>query len=68
MEKTITYSSIERVVYKFTESEMKDALMKAWNIDYKKGRKYEFETEENENGKCSAVLTIIYEEQSENVG
>jgi hypothetical protein len=63
MEKTITYSSIEKVVYKFNESEMLDALMKTWNIERKSSKSYDLEMGKTERGNCCAILTITYEKE-----
>ena len=60
MIKTIHYSRVERVDYKFTESEIKQALMVTNKIEYDPFKnKIELEICEDSDGKSYALLSVI---------
>jgi hypothetical protein len=62
MIKTIHYSSVERIDYKFSEGEIEKALMVSEGINYvPSGDKIEFEIFEDSDGTHSAILSVIKE-------
>ena len=61
MEYTTHYSSIEKVVYKFSESDIERALVETFKINVA-NKKVCFEMVDINNGNNSeAVLTLVYE-------
>ncbi len=70
MEKKLKFQKIERIEYIFTETEIRDALMKTWNIPLydPKRKKLDFEIEREFNDpNHKAHLTLVFEEPDKDI-
>lgn len=56
------YNRIDRVIYRFDEPDIRNALEALAKITYKPGRRVEFDWSEDE-GKLTATLTVVCEQE-----
>jgi hypothetical protein len=62
-EKTITYSKVEKVTYKFNVAGIRDALIHYYDIDYLPGSGFEIVGAYEEGEEPYALLIIRHSEQ-----
>lgn len=55
------YNRIDRMIYTFDESDIQRALMAEAKVRYQSGRRIVFEIDEDEDGKTTATLTVVWE-------
>jgi hypothetical protein len=58
MEKTVFYYGVEKIVYRINEAEIKDVLIRNYDVHPQNGDVIEFEIIENDNGKHDAWITV----------
>lgn len=55
------YNRIDRVIYEFDQSDIQNALEAKAGLRYKSGKRIVFDMTEDDNGRTTATLTVIWE-------